>query len=51
MFPPGLDIVNGGITRVLDHRGRNTGEAYVKFISQDQANTALQKDRELIGNR
>uniref|UniRef100_UPI0037E926CC G-rich sequence factor 1 n=1 Tax=Semicossyphus pulcher TaxID=241346 RepID=UPI0037E926CC len=51
IFFSGLDIVQNGITIVTDHRGRNSGEAYVQFTSQEAADEALQRDRELIGNR
>ncbi|XP_041855941.1 G-rich sequence factor 1 [Melanotaenia boesemani] len=50
-FFSGLDIVENGITIVADFRGRNSGEAYVRFSSQEAADKALQKDRELIGHR
>ncbi|XP_078141408.1 G-rich sequence factor 1 isoform X2 [Centroberyx gerrardi] len=51
LFFSGLEIVEDGVTIVLDHRGRNSGEAYVQFSSQEVADEALQKDREVIGNR
>lgn len=47
----GLDIVENGITFVTDRRGRNSGEAFVQFASQEAADEALQRDREIIGNR
>ncbi|XP_068422630.1 G-rich sequence factor 1 [Clinocottus analis] len=47
----GLDIVQNGITVVRDHRGRNSGSAYVQFHSQEAAKKALQRDRQVIGNR
>lgn len=50
-FFSGLDIVETGVTIVKDFRGRNSGEAYVQFSSQEAADEALQRDRELIGNR
>lgn len=50
-FLSGLDIEQNGITIVTDHRGRNSGEAYVQFTSQEAFEVALRKDRELIGNR
>ncbi|XP_044051895.1 G-rich sequence factor 1 [Siniperca chuatsi] len=50
-FFSGLDIVENGITIVTDHRGRNSGDAFVQFSSQEAADEALQRDREVIGNR
>ena len=48
---PGLDIVEDGVTIVRDLKGRNSGEAFVRFASQDMADEALQRDRGHIGNR
>ncbi|XP_026199196.1 G-rich sequence factor 1 [Anabas testudineus] len=50
-FFSGLEIVENGITMVTNQRGRKTGEAYVHFSSQQAADEALQRDREVIGNR
>ncbi|KAF3695400.1 G-rich sequence factor 1 [Channa argus] len=50
-FFSGLDIVENGITLVTDQRGRKSGEAFVQFSSQEVADEALQRDREVIGNR
>lgn len=50
-FFSGLDIVQNGITIVTDHQGRNSGQAYVEFSSQEAFEEALSKDRKLIGNR
>lgn len=50
-FFSGLDIMDKGIIIVTDRRGRNSGEAYVQFCSQDAADEALSRDREMIGNR
>ncbi|GAA6233557.1 G-rich sequence factor 1 [Lates japonicus] len=50
-FFSGLDLVENGITIVRDHRGRNSGEAYVQFSSQEATDEALQRDRDVIGNR
>ncbi|KAM4616296.1 G-rich sequence factor 1 [Polymixia lowei] len=50
-FFSGLHIAENGVTIVLDRKGRNSGEAYVQFVSQDVADEALQRDREVIGNR
>ncbi|XP_041691876.1 G-rich sequence factor 1 [Coregonus clupeaformis] len=51
LFFSGLDVVEDGVTLVTDHRGRNSGEAYVQFLTQEQADKALTRDREVIGNR
>lgn len=50
-FFSGLAIVQNGITIVTDHQGRNSGQAYVEFTSQEAYEEALRKDREIIGNR
>ncbi|XP_037338256.2 G-rich sequence factor 1 [Pungitius pungitius] len=50
-FFSGLDIAENGITVVLDRKGRNSGEAFVQFSSQQAADEALQRDREVIGQR
>ncbi|MEQ2194454.1 hypothetical protein XENOCAPTIV_029548, partial [Xenoophorus captivus] len=46
-----LNIAENGITIITNSRGKNSGEAYVQFSSQEEADKALQKDRELIGHR
>ncbi|XP_035799075.1 G-rich sequence factor 1 isoform X2 [Amphiprion ocellaris] len=46
-----LDIVQNGITIVTDSKGRKSGEAFVQFTSQEAADEALQRDRDLIGSR
>lgn len=46
-----LNIAENGITIVTNSRGKNSGEAYVQFTSQEEADKALEKDRELIGHR
>ncbi|KAM4578331.1 G-rich sequence factor 1 [Fundulus diaphanus] len=46
-----LKIAEDGITIVTNSRGRNSGEAYVQFSSQEEADRALQKHRELMGHR
>uniref|UniRef100_A0A4W5JLX1 RRM domain-containing protein n=1 Tax=Hucho hucho TaxID=62062 RepID=A0A4W5JLX1_9TELE len=51
LFFSGLDVAEDGVTLVTDHRGRNSGEAYVQFLTQEQADAALTRDREVIGNR
>lgn len=50
-FLAGLDIAEDGITVVTDRKGRNSGEAFVQFSSQQAADEALQRDREVIGER
>lgn len=40
-----------GITMATDSRGRKSGVAYVQFTSQEAADEALQRDREIIGSR
>ncbi|CAJ1069395.1 G-rich sequence factor 1 [Xyrichtys novacula] len=50
-FFSGLDIVQDGVTIVLDRRGRNSGRAVVHFATQEAADKALQRDRQSIGNR
>lgn len=50
-FFSGLDIAENGITVIKDHRGRNSGEAFVQFCSQEAVDAALQRDRELIFHR
>ncbi|XP_069562069.1 G-rich sequence factor 1 [Brachyistius frenatus] len=50
-FFTGLTVVENGVTIVTNARGRKSGEAFVQFSSQEAANEALQRDRELIGSR
>uniref|UniRef100_A0A8C2G643 G-rich RNA sequence binding factor 1 n=1 Tax=Cyprinus carpio TaxID=7962 RepID=A0A8C2G643_CYPCA len=50
-FFSGLEIVEDGVTIVLDKRGRNSGDAYVHFATKEMAEKALKKDREVMGNR
>lgn len=50
-FFSGLDIMDKGIIIVAARRGKNSGEAYVQFCSQEAANEALSRDREMIGDR
>lgn len=47
----GLDIPQDGIILPTDHLGRSSGEAYVKFVSKEQADKALKKHKERIGHR
>nr|XP_057925741.1 G-rich sequence factor 1 [Doryrhamphus excisus] len=50
-FFSGLEIMDKGITVITNHRGRNSGEAFVWFSTQEAADEALRRDRELIGER
>ncbi|XP_073321399.1 G-rich sequence factor 1 [Pagrus major] len=50
-FFSGLDIVEKGVTIIPDHLGRNSGDAYVQFSSQEAADDALLRNKENIGNR
>ncbi|KAM7415640.1 hypothetical protein PAMA_017934 [Pampus argenteus] len=50
-FFSGLNIVENGINILSDNRGRRSGEALVQFSSQEAADEALQRDREVMGNR
>ncbi|XP_028313253.1 G-rich sequence factor 1 [Gouania willdenowi] len=50
-FFSGLDIAENGIVMVTNAKGRKSGEAYVQFSSQEAADKALLRDRELIGSR
>lgn len=47
----GLEIVENGVTIITDYLGRNSGEAFVQFSSQEAANKALQRNRDVIGQR
>lgn len=40
-----------GVTLVMDRWGRNSGDAFVQFATQEMADEALNRDREVIGNR
>lgn len=43
--------MENGVTIVTDYLGRNSGEAFVQFSSPAAAHEALQRDREMMGNR
>lgn len=43
--------MNNGVTLVMDRSGRSSGDAFVQFATQEMANEALKRDREVIGNR
>lgn len=46
-----MDIVEDGVTIVLNKKGRNSGDAFVQFATKEMAEKALKRDREVIGNR
>ncbi|XP_056125994.1 G-rich sequence factor 1 [Rhinichthys klamathensis goyatoka] len=50
-FFSGLDIVKDGVTIVLNRKGRNSGDAFVEFVTKEMAEKALKRDRDVIGNR
>ncbi|XP_036601858.1 heterogeneous nuclear ribonucleoprotein H-like [Trichosurus vulpecula] len=50
-FFSGLEIMPNGITLPVDFRGRNSGEAFVQFSTQEIAEKALKKHKERIGHR
>ncbi|XP_044521902.1 heterogeneous nuclear ribonucleoprotein H-like [Gracilinanus agilis] len=50
-FFSGLEIMPNGITLLVDFQGRDTGEAFVQFASQEIAEKALKKHMEKIGHR
>ncbi|XP_059192616.1 G-rich sequence factor 1-like [Centropristis striata] len=50
-FFAGLDIMENGITIVLDGKGRNSGEAFVQFSSQQVADEAQLRDRQFMDTR
>ncbi|XP_051958968.1 G-rich sequence factor 1-like [Xyrauchen texanus] len=50
-FFSGLDIVEDGVTIVLNRKGRNSGDAFVQFATKEIAENALKKNKEVIGNR
>ncbi|XP_069482382.1 G-rich sequence factor 1 isoform X2 [Ambystoma mexicanum] len=50
-FFTGLSIAEDGITFVLDHRGKKSGDAFVQFMTSEMAEQALLKHRAEMGNR
>jgi len=50
-FFEGFGIVEGGIHPITNKSGKMTGEAYVEFSSFSEANRALGKNNESIGDR
>lgn len=51
--PNGCQVLDGedGILFVYYPDGRSTGDAFVLFASEDEANKALKKHREIMGTR
>ncbi len=47
----GLSLVAGGITLQKDENGRETGTGFVEFISKEEAEKALGRDRKTMGHR
>lgn len=47
----GLDITPNGILLTTDYQGRSSGEAYVQFGNKEDAERALEKNKESIGRR
>ena len=50
-FFTGLDIAPYGITLTMDQDGRPSGDAYVEFTSEAEAEKGLAKNKERIGHR
>lgn len=50
-FFQGLDVNFDGILMTTDYQGRSSGEAYVRFRSRDQAEQALERNKQSIGHR
>jgi hypothetical protein len=50
-FFKGLDMVEGSAFLCRNHRGRTTGEGYVKFASVEEQAKALQRHRQNLGDR
>lgn len=46
-----LSVVPGGIVLQRDPMGNETGEAFVEFETKEDAEKALDKNREKIGHR
>lgn len=47
----GLQIVEDGVTIISNKKGRNSGDAFVQFATKEMADKALERDREVMGNR
>lgn len=50
-FFTGLDMVPDGIALQLNFQGRSTGQAFVQFVDVENANKALERNRQHIGSR
>lgn len=50
-FFRGLNIVRGGVVLCLNPQNRRNGLAYVRFVSQEHRDMALQRHRHHLGNR
>lgn len=50
-FFEGLSVEKGGIHITLNREGRPSGEAYVVFETEEDAKSALKRDKEKIGER
>ncbi|XP_056602841.1 G-rich sequence factor 1 [Triplophysa dalaica] len=50
-FFAGLEIVEDGVTIISNKKGRNSGDAFVQFATKEMADKALERDREVMGNR
>ena len=46
-----MEITNNGILMTSDYQGRSSGEAYVQFSSKNDAERALEKNKQSIGHR
>ena len=46
-----MEITNDGILLMIDSNGKNTGDAYIQFSSQEHAEQALMKHKEAIEKR
>eukprot|EP00850_Spirogloea_muscicola_P012074 SM000077S21548 [mRNA] locus=s77:144588:147856:+ [translate_table: standard] len=50
-FFKGLELGPDGVVICVNFQGRSTGQAYVQFVSTEQANKALDRNRQHIGSR
>ena len=50
-FFKSMEITNDGILLMIDSNGKNTGDAYIQFSSQEHAEQALMKHKEAIEKR
>lgn len=47
----GLSIVPGSIVIQMDENERETGEGFVEFVSKEESEKALDRDRGSMGHR